>query len=101
MKIAIDYDHTYTKDPIMWDKIIKLMQEMNHEVWCISARPEDHMPKVKFHLGPLIGHDRCIGTNLKGKRRYVWEHYGLSIDVWIDDTPEAVGADIYTSLGKK
>lgn len=98
MKIAIDYDDTYTKDPDMWDQMIQLILLRGHEVWCVSARPESHMGIVKSTIGSVIGKDRCIGTNLKGKRQFVWEYYGLKPDVWIDDTPEAIGADIYNAF---
>lgn len=98
MKIAIDFDDTYTKDPVMWNEIIHMMISRDHEVWCISARPEIHMDRVRETIGSIIGRDRCIGTNLKGKRKYVWEMHGLRPDVWIDDTPEAIGGDIYNTF---
>jgi len=95
MRIAIDFDDTYTLDPEMWDKILVLMCRSGHEVFCITARPDDHMEKVRQTIGKIVGIDNCIGTQLLAKRQYVKDHYDLTFDVWIDDTPDAIVANIY------
>ena len=30
MNVAIDYDNTYTLDPVAWDKIINILLELNY-----------------------------------------------------------------------
>ncbi len=32
LTIAIDYDDTYTADPVFWDKFIQLAQNHNHKM---------------------------------------------------------------------
>lgn len=95
MRIAIDFDDTYTLDPNMWDQILNLMVLSGHEVFCITARPDRHMDKVRETIGKVIGMENCIGTQLLAKRKYVKDHYGLVFDVWIDDTPDAIVSNIY------
>lgn len=95
MKIAIDYDFTYTADPTMWDSVLKLMLSSGHTVYCVTARPPEHMPEVRTTIGRILGSDNCIGTNLREKRKTVKDVHDIDIDVWIDDTPDAIVANIY------
>lgn len=82
MKIALDYDATYTLDPKTWNKFIDLMQLADHEVMIVTYRDKD-MP---------IDHDLPIPvyyTAFYAKRSYMKEQ-GIDIDVWIDDWPEGI-----------
>lgn len=97
MKLAIDYDDTYTRDPELWDMFIKTCLHRGHSVYCVSARPEGHMDVVRETIGKVIGPVRCFGTGLEAKRSFM-ESKGHKFDVWIDDTPEAIGAKIYNTF---
>lgn len=82
MKIALDYDETYTVDPKMWDKIIEIFLLKDHEVMIVTFRSKD-VP---------IDHDLKIPvfyTEWSAKRPYM-EKQGIDIDVWIDDSPELI-----------
>lgn len=98
--ISIDFDDTYTKDPEFWDEVCKLAMTRNHKVYCVSARPEEHMPKVRESLGLIIGEDACFGTGLKPKRKWM-KRKNIEIDVWIDDTPDAIVSDYYSRFVSK
>lgn len=87
MRFSLDFDGTYTADPIMWEKWIDMVTSMGHEVYCVSFRPHRRMQKVYDSVGRVIGQERCISTNGIAKKKYV-DSIGLKIDIWIDDTPE-------------
>ena len=98
MNISIDFDDTYTKDPIFWDTFCLNAFRSGHSVYCVSARPEAHMDKVRETVGKIIGSNKCFGTGLKPKREWMRVNTNISIDVWIDDTPEAIVSDHYSKL---
>lgn len=82
MKIALDYDNTYTLDPDLWNTVIDCMQLRNHEVMIVTYRspdiPIDHnLPIPVFY------------TSFNAKRKYMLDQ-GINIDVWIDDWPESI-----------
>jgi hypothetical protein len=98
--ISIDFDDTYTKDPEFWDEVCKLAIQKKHTVYCVSARPEKHMPKVRETVGAIIGKDSCFGTGLQPKREWM-KNKNIEIDIWIDDTPDAIVRDHYSQFIKK
>lgn len=88
MRIALDYDRTYDADPEMWDDFIRLAQAMDHEVVLLTYRDD------RFDVTPLL--ERLSETIpvyfTRGVAKKFWsEQFGPgSIDVWIDDKPEAI-----------
>lgn len=100
MIISIDFDDTYTKDPELWDMFCLSAIDKGHTVYCVSARPEEHMYKVRNTIGKVIGTRKCFGTSLKCKRDHM-KKYGIHIDVWIDDTPDAIVSNHYDTLVMK
>ena len=93
MKMALDYDDTYTRDPLFWNGVILYAQERGHEVWCVSARHPSNMGEVELTVGRLIGRDKCVGTDGVAKADFMWDAYEQVFSVWIDDKPEAVVTD--------
>ncbi len=90
MKISIDFDDTYTKDPELWDIFAISALARGHEVYCVSFRYESQMGKVKDSIGKIIGIDKCIGTNHSAKDAFMKQNHNITIDVWIDDLPELI-----------
>ena len=85
MKISLDYDDTYTKDPLFWNRFISLCTGSGHEVMIVTYRDE----------GLPINHELDIPvfyTAYKSKRKFM-ENAGHPIDVWIDDSPETIHRD--------
>jgi hypothetical protein len=89
MRISIDFDDTYTKDYLLWNKVISSMLVFGHDVICVSARHEYEMEKVHLSIGKLIGKDKCFGTGRVYKKKFMKDQ-GINIDVWIDDNPHAI-----------
>ena len=85
MKIALDYDDTYTQDPKLWDKFIELSLLRDHEIMIVTFRspdvPIDHEPRIPVFY-----------TSWRAKRGFM-ERQGIDIDVWIDDSPELIITD--------
>lgn len=78
MKIALDYDGTYTEDPELWNFFKVMAERMGHEVWIVTMRrPEER----------IEGIDQVIYTSRKAKKIYCDEN-NLGFTIWIDDTPE-------------
>lgn len=96
MIISIDYDDTYTRDPLLWNWFAEEAMIRGHDVWCVSARHQRHMDDAEQTIGLVIGQDKCIGTNGKAKRDTLFYERGIYADVWIDDMPDTVvtGYDI-------
>jgi hypothetical protein len=83
MNIAIDYDETYTLDPVVWSKIINILLESKHNVYCVTKRYEAIADDIKDTLNiPII-----FAT--KSKLEAVQSH-DVKIDVWIDDRPHSI-----------
>lgn len=86
MIVAIDYDKTYTVDPVLFDQIIKLFQSNGHTVVCITLRPPIMGEEVLNSIGKLVA---VLFTSGKMKREYAEEN-GISVDIWVDDMPEMI-----------
>lgn len=97
MILSIDYDDTYTRDPLFWNWVVQEALDRGHEVWCVSARHNDHpMDEPRQTIGRVIGAEKCVGTNGKPKRDHLFKEHNVYADVWIDDMPDTVvtGHDI-------
>jgi len=93
MNLALDYDDTYTRDPIFWDSMIGLAQSRGHKVYCITARSTDHKAEVLDALSTLLGDDAILFTAGAAKRVYAYSQ-GIDISVWIDDNPNMITTGI-------
>jgi hypothetical protein len=90
MIIAIDFDETYTRDPLLWDAFLASAAARGHRLYCVSARHERQMDHVRETVGLIIGPEACFGTGGASKRRFMAEVVDTHVDVWIDDAPESV-----------
>ena len=86
MNLALDYDNTYTRDPIFWNLVINHAQNRGHKVYCITSRSPKDSAEVYDDLAKLIGKDACMFTNMSAKKTFAFRN-NVSIDVWIDDAP--------------
>jgi len=93
MNLALDYDDTYTRDPIFWDLMIDLAQSRGHKVYCVTARSDSHSDEVYDALGRSLGNDAILFTSGVAKRSYAYSQ-GINIDVWIDDNPNMITTGI-------
>lgn len=89
MRLALDYDKTYTLDKEFWQWIIVAAQERGHEVIiCTIRHPElDWHPDFK-----LLQHNFGVKTYFTDgwPKKQFMENEGIVIDVWIDDSPKSI-----------
>lgn len=85
MQIGLDWDDTYTRDPIGWDMFIKLMISRGHYVYIVTWRDEEEAKEIYEQLGntPVEG---VFATNRKAKAKFMFD-LGIMIDVVVDDNP--------------
>lgn len=85
MKIALDYDGTFTRDPGFWRGVALAAMDQGHDIRIVTARDithdniDDRVPGI-----PVI---YCNGV---AKRFYCHHFAHFDPHVWIDDKPEAV-----------
>jgi hydroxymethylpyrimidine pyrophosphatase-like HAD family hydrolase len=90
MLLALDYDETYTRDPIFWDAVIKLAIQRGHSVICATMRHEHEGAEVIRDLGDQV--EAIVFTGRKAKHGAV-HAAGFMPSVWIDDSPNWIHQD--------
>lgn len=85
MKIAIDYDKTFTADPMLWEKLICFARQLNHQIVIVTCRTDNEEERVK--LPEVVAWVPVIYTNRKAKRKFI------NADIWIDDQPYSIDHD--------
>ena len=86
MNLSVDYDDTFTRDPIFWGLVIDLAQSRGHKVYCITSRSVRHADEVYDDLEKKLGRDAIMFTAGLPKKAYAYKN-NVKIDVWIDDAP--------------
>jgi hypothetical protein len=84
MKIAIDYDNTFTADPQLWADFLNMARERGHEVAIVTSR----FP----HMKPQAIGIEVICCSFTAKRKH------HQADIWIDDDPYHIDHDHDPSL---
>lgn len=85
MIISLDYDETYTRDPIFWAKVVGLATERGHTVICVTARDERY-PIDPVREPPLPANMVVIYAGSRWKKSAAFDA-GFPVHVWIDDMP--------------
>jgi hypothetical protein len=87
LTIAIDYDDTFTSDPVSWMHVIQIL-EYWHRVICVSSRKNtlENMNTLRSEL-----HDAVTVVLAYDKpKRLAAKEAGFDVDIWIDDRPETI-----------
>jgi predicted phosphoadenosine phosphosulfate sulfurtransferase len=92
MKIALDYDNTYTLDPHFWNAFIMMSQKSGHTVFVVTHREKDRDSNTELRG---IANIYCPVYFTGGVAKRWWcEHWGPGkVDIWIDDKPESVSSN--------
>jgi hypothetical protein len=89
MRIALDYDQTYTLDPRFWDAFILAANLYGHDVRIVTVRDERH-----DRTAPLIALEEKLPVIYTRGVAKGWfcTHFtnGWRPDIWIDDSPRSV-----------
>lgn len=89
MLLALDYDETYTRDPIFWDEVITLANKRGHSVICATMRCTDPWESDEV-VAALSGKvEDIVFTDRKAKFKAVYDA-GYMPSVWIDDSPNFI-----------
>jgi hypothetical protein len=86
MTIVLDYDGTYTEDPILWHQFIRLAKKRGHKIICVTMRYPyeiDENPSISEFIRNTV---EIIFTSRKAKAVTLLE-MGIDVDIWIDDNP--------------
>lgn len=87
MTIALDFDDTYTRDPLLWDQFIALAQHRGWQVICVTSRASADTPGLQ-KLAEVLPAVICAGATPK---RAAARAMGYMPDIWVDDCPESIG----------
>ena len=83
MIIALDFDETFTEDPILWTAFVDRAKTRLHTVTFVTYRqPNGDNSDIEYEA-------KCLGLDIvytSGKQK---QHH-FKADVWIDDSPETV-----------
>ena len=88
LAIAIDFDDTFTADPDMWAEFIRNNKQRGHSFYCVTNRKgsEENVDMMNEQFDKLNCQMTIIFANELSKLDTV-EQLGLTIDIWIDDSP--------------
>jgi hypothetical protein len=84
MKIALDFDDTYTRDPELWDQFIFTARARSHDIRVVTFRKKNMTDPALDNIGIPV-----IYTGFNQKREFT-DDMGWNVDVWIDDSPEFI-----------
>jgi len=89
--ISLDYDDTYTRNPEMWDRVIRELKDSGCTVYCVTLRyPDFEGEAVRAALHGKV--DKIFCTGRQAKRDFMYSH-GIHVHVWIDDNPNFIIMD--------
>lgn len=87
MRIALDYDLTYTADPDLWDNFLRVAKRLGHDVRIVTIRDDRHdrtAPLVELEKRLPVMFTRGVA------KRFYCTHEGWHPDIFIDDKPETI-----------
>lgn len=90
MIVSIDFDGTWTEDPVAWRAFAKMLVRRGHTVIVTTNR--DDIPGFSNEVYETVGTSavkEVIFAGAKPKRQAARER-GYKVDVWVDDMPEMV-----------
>jgi HK97 family phage prohead protease len=95
LTISLDFDGTFTAAPGLWRSFITDATARGNRVCCITRRQdnEENRHELRLAFGDL--YEELAGVLLCGpdtQKRSAAEAAGLSVDIWIDDSPEKIPA---------
>jgi len=95
MIVALDFDRTYARAPEFFNALLDDANGTDVAMWCITRREDtpENRQEIKDTFGerfPLLGGLILCGPNVQ--KEDAAREAGLTVDVWIDDSPEKIPA---------
>lgn len=84
MIIALDFDRTFTANPSFWIKFINDIRDGLGDVYIVTARQKKDTHPWLEKLADIT--EDIIFCDGQAKQD-VCAHFGIKIDIWIDDNP--------------
>ena len=79
MNISLDFDDTYTRDPLLWDNFVASARRHGHKVYVVTMRYKEEGQEVVEALQENV--DMIIFTGRMAKKPYVAKMM-INIDVY-------------------
>lgn len=89
MRIALDWDQTWTRDPEFWARFVRDAKARKHDIRIVTMRGSDQIGDILYEQQELDAVIPVITTNMVQKRPHC-EAIGWMPDIWIDDSPEFI-----------
>lgn len=91
LTIAIDFDNTFTADPVLWCRFIRDARDVGHRVICITSRKQTSKNTTLVD-DTFKRHGIEIATWFTGLASKTWymEQVEVKVDIWIDDDPKTL-----------
>jgi len=83
MKIALDYDETFTAAPVLWKQFISLCKEYGHDIKFVTYRDS------RYSNDDICADAYDCGVEIVFTAGIQKEHV-YNADIWIDDSPETI-----------
>jgi hypothetical protein len=87
MVIGIDFDGTFTSDPVMFREIVRVMRAFGHTPIMVTQRCIEHAAEIRaivqipdLHIVYASGQSKESAAQLAG----------FTIQFWVDDNPVSV-----------
>lgn len=89
LRIALDYDNTFSADPEFWTGFITRAKSYNHDIRIVTIRDDRFditAPMIALEKVTQVIYTRGIA------KKWFCEHFtgGFVPDIWIDDKPESI-----------
>lgn len=91
--IAVDFDRTFTADPVLWRSFMTTARRRGHSVYIVTGRNQSSVSAqlIRRYLGEAAKFTHILFCH-HGPKRAAAESRGVQVDIWIDDVPEVIGA---------
>ena len=90
LNIAVDFDDTFSADPIMFKEVIKIFKSRGHKVYLVTYRHGDinHVANSDIFDHKDV-FDDIFFTGYNAKDNFM-KSQNIKIDIWIDDYPYSI-----------
>jgi HK97 family phage prohead protease len=95
LTISLDFDGTFAAAPGLWRSFVTDATARGNRVVCITRRQDNEANRDELRLAFGDLYEELAGVLLCGpdtQKRSAAEAAGLSVDIWIDDSPEKIPA---------